>query len=929
MGADADCPAGPDPGGRGAGDGEADDRDSRWSEIRALLAEALERAPEERPAFVRDACGDDTALARRVESLLRHEGRHDLLSRSLLPDDSPERITDRSVEEEAETPPRQLGPYRLLEKLGDGGMGSVYLAERVDRTERTGGEPGRVAVKILKRGLASRELVARFLAERRILAQLHHPYLVELLDAGTTDEGRAGESTPSPSRPYFVMEHVDGEPVDRYCERHGLSIEARLELFAKICAAVHFAHQNLIVHCDLKPANILVTPDGTPKLLDFGIAKLLRGDPELTGTLTRAGLRPVTPRYASPEQVAGEPISTASDVYSLGVVLYELLTGRPPHHFNSWDPRHVAWVIGSQVPRRPSTAVEAAAVPGDPGRWSRRLRGDLDLLVLCALRRDPRERFDSVDQMAAEVDRHLRGLPLQSRPDSWLYRSGKFVRRHAAAVVAVALGLVLLMGLLGLLAVEQRRADREAVEARRARVESEEVAQFLVDLFEISYAAADGDREPTVLELLEAGAGQLTRDRVRKPATRARLLDALGRAHLELGQLDRAAPLLEAALELRRQAFGERHPEVARSLRSVARLAERRSEIDNAEELYRRTLELRQELLSADDPEVAESLSDLGWLLLAYPEQEEASALLTRAVEILESAPGDQRLRLARGAEGLAYCLQALGRTDEAEERLRQTLTLREEVLGPEHPLVAQGLGHLAWLYRRMGRSTEAVVAYRQAAAIQQRVLGPDHPDLAGSLHNLGMIQSQVFHRHEEAERLLRRAVEINRTALGPDHLELATSLDSLANVLVNQGRFEESVDLFRRSVEIRSAVLGEDHFTVGLTYNNIAHSLRLQGRCDEAEPVIEQARRVIETALGPEDFWAAAPLHELAACRRDQGHLEQAEQLFRRALEILEAQGLGPSHPAWSEVAADFSDLLLQMNKPSEARSLERRIEG
>jgi serine/threonine protein kinase/tetratricopeptide (TPR) repeat protein len=932
---------------------EADgDRPPGWSRVRRLLAEALERPSAERRSFLHRACGDDQALRHRVEALLHHEGRGDLLARAPLPEallTEPEILDEDAADGDDATLPR-LGRYRLLRKLGDGGMGTVYLARREDAPDDDSSdtdEPPEVAVKILKPGLDTGELIARFHAERRILAQLRHPYLVQLLDAGTTggDDGSAdpdGGSGFAGSRPYFVMEYVDGEPIDVYCRRRGLSVEARLELFRKVCAAVHFAHRNLVLHCDLKPANLLVTADGTPKLLDFGVAKLLHRDPDVARTLTRLGLRPVTPRYASPEQVEGEPVSTASDVYSLGVVLYELLTGRRPYRFDTWDPRHVARVIRERTPTRPSLAVrgdDETPPLGDRERWSRRLRGDLDVLVLRALAKDPRERFDSVDQMAEEIGRHLRGLPIRSRPDSWLYRGGKFVRRHAAAVVAAGLVLALLLSLLGLLAVERQQARRQAVAARQAQAEAEEVAQFLVDLFETSHAAGDGGGRPTALELLEAGAGQLARERSRTPSSRARLLDALGRAHLKLGSYDRAEPLLEEALELRREAFGDRHPEVARSLRTLARLAERRGKLEEAERLYRRTLEMRQELLGPEHPEVAESLADLGRLALGPPRREEALALLTRSVGILERSvrdrsagpptdrSADPRLRLAYSADGLGFALQISGRPAAAEHRFLQALALRQEVLGPEHPRVAESLLSLGWLYRRMGRSTEAAVVYRRAAAIQRRTLGPDHPRFAQSLHSLGVILAEAFHRYDEAERLLRRALAIDRAALGPDHLDVATHQDTLANVLVNEGRFAESVDLYRRSTAIRKKVLGADHFTVGLSYTNVAHSLRLQGRCDEAEPWIERARRVIETALGADDFWAAAPLHELAACRRDQGRWAESERLFRRSLDILEAQGVGPTHPVWREVATDYTELLRDMKKPSEARSLERRL--
>lgn len=414
---------------------------SQWLRVRELVESVLELPPRERTAYLDEECAEERSLRAEVDTLVRaHAEAGTSFDRPVF-DLRPQ----LRAPETDDLLPEAIGPYRVLKLLGHGGMGRVYLAEQKD------GQRQRVAVKILRPGLDSRELVRRFHAERQILARLEHPYIAKIFGGGSSD-----------GRPYIVMEPVDGLPIDRYCDERRLSVTARLDLMRKVCDAVHFAHRNLVIHRDLKPANILVTAAGAPKLLDFGIAKLLR--PEVlahTASPTTPGLNPMTPDYASPEQVQGEPVTTASDVYALGVLLYELLTGLSPYALLSREPAFVARAVCEHRPERPSLAVRrrrAARRRGkDAQRLSRRLRGDLDTIVLMALRKEPRRRYASVEQLAADLDRHLTGRPVRARPDAIRYRLGSFLRRHRWGVSLAAAVLAVSAAFSGALLVQRRK----------------------------------------------------------------------------------------------------------------------------------------------------------------------------------------------------------------------------------------------------------------------------------------------------------------------------------------------------------------------------------------------------------------------------------------------------------------------------------------
>ncbi|MEE8536601.1 MAG: serine/threonine-protein kinase, partial [Acidobacteriota bacterium] len=510
----------------------------RWHQIEELYQGALDLAANERPAYLERACGHDTALRQEIDSLLAtHDEAPSFLETPLIawPPDEP-----------LMPPETHVGPYKLLRPLGRGGMGQVYLATRAGEVFRQ-----YVALKVIRRGLDTEDILRRFRAEQQILATLHHANIAHLIDGGVTDDGQS----------YLVMEYVEGTPITTYCDGRQMTLEERVLLFRQVCEAVHHAHRNLVVHRDLKPSNILVTVEGVPKLLDFGIAKLL--DPVASGMsvpTTQADGRVMTPEYASPEQVRGETITTASDVYALGVLLYELLVGRRPYHFERRTPQEIERVICKQEPEPPSAVLEKA-VDGQPTdgtpppmkpdeistargmtveRLRRRLNGDLDTIVLKALRKEPERRYASAQQLAEDLGRYLAGLPVLARPDTATYRAQKFVRRHRVGVAMTLIVVSLLLSFSVVSAVQSAEIRAKAEDVAQERDRAEEVIEFLVALFETPDPKVSKGNTVTARELLETGAARVEADLKEQPEVQADMMTVMSRVYRSLGLYDPA-----------------------------------------------------------------------------------------------------------------------------------------------------------------------------------------------------------------------------------------------------------------------------------------------------------------------------------------------------------------------------------------------------
>jgi serine/threonine-protein kinase len=838
--------------------------------VEALFEAALDRPAEQRAAWLREACWDDPELHDRVQRLLAaHERAEGVLEHPL--DGAAALLGIRSRRETL----ARVGPYRLVREIGRGGMGSVFLAERDDEQFRQ-----EVAVKLVPPEVDSEEVVRRFRAERQILASLGHPGIARLLDGGVAEDGR----------PYLVMEYVDGEPIDAYCDRRSLPLDDRLRLVCTVARAVHHAHRNLVVHRDLKPSNVLVSQGGEARLLDFGIAKLL--DPDSaphTVPVTRTGDRLMTPQYAAPEQVRGEPITTATDVYGLGLLLYELLCGRRPYELWGRPPAEAERLVCDVEPPRPSAAVllpsgaPGGAAPADaarargltPERLRRRLAGALDRIAMTALRKEPERRYPSAEQLAEDVERYLAGRPVRARGDSPAYRVRKFAGRHAWGVAAAAAFVVVLAGYAATVTVQTQRVKSALARAQLEAERAEEVTAFTLALFHAGdprRAAGDSLQVSELLRRAEARAERMAG----RPAAQAQMLDVVGRVYRQLAEYDRAQPLLERALALRREAFGERSAPVAESLQHLGDLLYVRGRYDEAEPLLRRALALQRELLGEPHPEVARSLAGLGVLLQLRGDYGGAERLTRRALAMRVALYGEDHADVVESRNALASQLRLQGRHAEAEPLFRRVLDARVRLFGEEHPDVADARSRLGLLLVQQGREAEAEPLYRAALATRRRVLGDEHPDVSLSLGLLGSLERRRGNL-AQAESLYHEALELGRRSLGPGHPALAHTLNGLALVLRDQGRYAEADSLYRRVLDIRRRALGEEHPSIAVTLSQLGGVLRERGDDAGAEPLLLRSFRMRRRLLGDSHPHTAESARLLVALYEETGRPRQA----------------------------------------------------
>jgi len=836
----------------------------RWDRINALFSDALELPAPERENFLRTAAAGDEELLKAVRVLLASDAEAArVLGESATGFAAPLLRLEANEPDEA-VEATEVGPYRLIREIGRGGMGTVYLAERADRQfER------RVAVKRVKRGLDTDEVLQRFRYERQILASLQHPNIAALFDGGATEDGR----------PYLVMEYVDGQPIDRFCDSMRLEVEARLALFRTVCRAVQHAHGSLVVHRDLKPSNILVTAEGVPKLLDFGIAKLLDEVPADGSPHTRTGVRVLTPEYASPEQIDGGPVTTASDVYALGVVLFQLLTGRRPFERDERGRTTPARRAADTLPDRPSTVAAraagalgasgpartphevAAARSTTPDRLRRRLAGDLDTVVLKALAPEPGRRYPSVQALLDDLERHLAGRPVSARADTLAYRAGKFLRRHRAGVAAAAAIVLSLTGGMGV-------AMWQAEQAARERDTAEQVTAFLEGLFRASNPfAAQPERLDTlrVAALLERGVARVESDTALQPAVQARMLATLGEVYRGMGQTDRAQPLLERALALRAGVHGPVHADVASSQVGLGMLLRQRGDHETAEPLLREALATRRRLLGGAHPSVAEALHELGTLLRFTRRRSEAEDLLRESVAIRRGLPGP-RDELAAGLLGLSALAGDRGDHAEAERLGRESISLHRSVYGEDHPKLATALLSLATLLEQDGRVDAARPLVEESIRIYGGATGTPHPHLPSALDLLARVQLGVG-RAAEAEPAARESLRLRLGAFGDRHPAVLPGYATLGTVLRARGRPAEAEPLFRRAVEVSRELPSLDARRAAIPLGNLAGLLVEQGRCPEAEPLLREVIALQAHPVPPDSATVGSARAGLEAC--------------------------------------------------------------
>ncbi len=783
------------------------DGGNRLHRLRDIFDAVMDQPPEQRDAFLRQATGDDEALRRDVAALITISDVTDIRlgmplggARDAGGDGAP-------------LVGQRLGAYDVVHLIGMGGMGAVYEAVRADDQYRK-----RVAIKIVQRGLDSELTLARFRRERQILASLEHPNIATLLDGGVTPDGR----------PFLVMEYVEGDAITTWCDARKSSVRERVSLFRQVCGAVQHAHKNLVVHRDLKPGNIFVTSDGTVKLLDFGIAKLLGEEASDDAMpLTRGGARPFTPEYASPEQIRGGTLTTASDLYSLGVVLFELLAGRRPHLFPSRAAMDIEQVVLTSPVPRPSMVVtdEAAALRGERSgdRLRRRLRGELDLIVLMGLRPEPERRYSSVDALDNDLRRHLDGLPISAQRDWAGYRLRKFVRRNIAAVTASVLVLVALVG--GVITT-----TAQASKARAEQLKSERVSDFLRDLLR-SVRPATGGRDVPVSEVLDGAAKRVAIELAGEPSVRAELEMIIGQSYQSLGRYDDAAVHLNEALRLRRRVNGPASAAYIGAINNVAGLLSARGELDRADTMLREALALQRSRSSKPDTLLATLLDNLGSVAHSKGQELEGERFHREALGIRRSVLGPRDDAIATSLNNMAVARGEQNNWAAAESLHREALGILKANHPPPHPSVADVLNALATALDLEGKNDAAESTYVEAMNMRRQLLGANHPDYAFTVFNYAMFSFDKGH-YEKAMELSRQVLSLRDKSIPESHPSIAASLQTLGRCLDKVGdtnggerALEESLQLRKKYqpagswlVASSEGVLG-DHFTLTKDY--------------------------------------------------------------------------------------------------------------
>ena len=838
---------------------------ARWQRIEALFDEALERDAQDRAAWVREQAGADEELARKVMDMLKASGEAGTFLESTSRNDLQDALARMAstIEEEAKdsSDPERAGPYRLIRKLGRGGMGQVYLGVRDDEAYKR-----YVAVKVIRRGMDTEDILKRFRVERRILASLNHPGIAQLLDGGSTEEGVS----------YFVMEYVDGESITKYCDEHRLSLQDRLRLFQKVCAAVHYAHQNLIVHRDLKPSNILVTKEGEVKLLDFGIAKFL--NPDLTGytlPMTRDEQRVMTPEYASPEQVRGNSLTTTSDVYQLGILLYELLTGHRPFTFQTRMQGEIEKIILEQAPEKPSTMVsrvvdakEAATLTAEQVSQQRRtplanlrkqLAGDLDRIVLMALRKEQDRRYQSADQLQKDIGLYLSGRPVSAQDDKLSYRVGKFVQRNklavgAAVIVAVLLVVTSIVAVRAAVTTERQR-EQIALEAEKSR----EVVDFLVGLFEAADPENAQGREITVREMVDIGAEAVRAQLTDHPEVQSEMMRVLSLVYAGLGEETEGMALAEAAWE------------------EQLRLADGRT-----------------------TPDLADAAFAMGVLKNHVGDPQASRAYHEQALAMRRALHGEKHLDVAQSLNGLGVTLYAMGNQDSTRIVWEQALGIRKELLGPSHRDIAESLSNLVAVYGDLyylsdaedaALFTQAEAYFSEALEMTRRERGENHPFYASNLHNFGMtlLDRGVL---QEAEARFSEAIAKRTLIYGRNHDATARSINMMGRVRVKQGRLDEAEPFFKESFDIHVALLGPRHRTVATDHVQLASLDRQRGLLEDAVEHFLQALAIYQETESPTSWRRIGAARGLGLTLSDLGRLAESERYLEMVVGAIPADG-------------------------------------
>ncbi len=858
---------------------------SNWDKIKSLFKEVVELSPDKREAFINENCKDDPGLKRELESLIEAHHKSDgfletppvQFAKINADKNSPDLFTGM-----------RIGKYVVEKKIGEGGMAVVYSANRADEQFKR-----RVAIKFIKRGMDTEEIIKRFKIEEQTLAGLNHPYIAKIIDGGTTEKGL----------PYFVMELIVGEPIDKYCISKNLTIPEILELFQKVCSAIQYAHKNLVVHRDIKPGNIFITKEGVPKLLDFGIAKLL--DPENSQTkLTRTGLKLLTLEYASPEQFLGKKITTAVDIYSLGVVLYELLTGRYPYKFNNSMPSEIERIICTTEPEKPSIAVSRLDGKNEtvkkqselkPGKLlsskdenyekiKRRLTGDVDNIVLKAMQKEPERRYSSVEQFSEDIRRHLAGLPVIARKNSIGYRSKKYFQRHRAAVITAFIFLLIIFtGITGIIIqsnVASNERDRAVLEAKK----SERINSFLQEILAAPNPEVDG-KNVKVVDVLKNASEKINKELSGSPGIKAAALYTIGTTYMGLGLYNKAEKYLKSSLGISEKIYRSNDPRIARVMKQLAFNYQKKSNFTKADSLYKIALKIFKMKEGNISSVEAKTLSDYGSSLNYQGKYKEAKKYQTEALNAFRKIYGNNNPNVVKSLNNLETIAGNTGDWNTAAKYGKEVLDFFFKTEGKNSVDYSKALSNYASILEVQGNLDKAIKDQKEAVEIKKRVEGKNHPDAMFAQITLA---DELTKRGDfvKAANLSREAMESLDKSL--PHINVLTAYSRIiyARALIKLKDFKKALPFIHDALLIRKKLYSPNNWL--LTTTKVILGACLVGL--KQYPKAEQILKYCYSKLNKNDegvkYYRILTLRNLIKSYKSTGN-KKAEQKYKAYLDM------------------------------------------
>lgn len=829
----------------------------RWKKIEEVCFEAMGLEDKERESYIISACGEDGELLSEVRSLLQ-QSESEIFSIPLVS------VASSFVfSNDQSTGDRSIGPYQLIREIASGGMGQVFLAIRNDDEFKRF-----VALKLIRKELIDEDILNRFYAERQILASLNHPYISKLFDGGTTSD----------DVPWFAMEYVEGEPITDYIKRSAFSLPERIELFIKVCSAVQYAHQNLIIHRDLKPQNILITPNGDPKLLDFGIAKLINREQKTPFTRYQNSL--MTPEYASPEQVSHDPVTTVADVYALGVLLYQLLTGSLPYEFKKRSPVEIEKTITRQIPDLPSVKAQ-----------NRALQGDLDSVIMKALKKEPAERYASVEQLSGDLKRYLANQTVLARKDTFFYKSKKFISRNKWSVAVSAAIALLILSFSVVTFIQSKTIQARAIEAERERDRAEQVSGFLTDLFQLVSPDQAQDNALSAVELLNRGAKKVEEEFSDQPLDQANLFLVLSDVYETLGSFDEALVYAKKANTILSDVHKGSHPDVAKSLNSIGWLLRQNAEYEKADSFLTSALTMRKLLYGNNHLDVARSLNDLAVLRQSRGDYASTDTLLKEAIEIRRAISGKESEATGVLLSNYAALKYGLGEFQEAENLMSESLEIMRATVGDSDMQTANVMSNLAAIMMVQQNMDGAIKYYNQALEVRLKILGEGHPDLASSYAHLGNIYRST-EQYALAEELLVKAYHIRFENLGTKN-ELTVDSKRLLGLLYDaKGETEKAEQHYLDAIEGYRIFTSTGNAEMAETLQNLGSLYLNTGNPESAETALREAFEMRSKIMGEEHSLTIESMISLGACLFQNGKEEESIELLEAGIRYLDTPG-------------------------------------